>query len=419
MPLADEVERIAQVKAVDRAARSLQRAVLAEREDEARPVQAILQARGDDADDAFVERRIEDRERGLDRAAQREGAVDLRLGVLAHRRLERAPLAVDGVEHRRELVRARGVVAEQALDAERHVGQRPAAFRRGPIAKPKSAALAWRGSRPATANSAATPGCMRPARIRFSPCATRQRLLRSRRTTSATVPSATRSSKASSRGCAAQGELAALAQLGAKREQDIEGDADAGEVLAREGAARLVRIDDHVGGRQDDAAVALHRQVVVGDDDREPRRLRVGDAVEAGDAVVDGHQHVGALGEDEVDDLRRQPVAVDAPVGDDVRQRRRVGAEQAQAAQRDGAGGRAVAVVVGDDADAAAGADRIGEQDGGVVRAEQAGGRQQARQRVVELVGRRARRAPRTGAPAADARPPARAPTRCAAARRG
>ena len=90
-----------------------------------------------------------------------------------------APLAVDRVEHR-----ARARCARAASSVSRHSmpsvmsASRPAALRRGPIAKPKSNALARRGSRPATANSAATPGCMRPARIRFSPCATRRRLLR-------------------------------------------------------------------------------------------------------------------------------------------------------------------------------------------------------------------------------------------------
>ena len=64
-------------------------------------------------------------------------------------------------------------------------------------------APARRGSRPAAVNSAATPGCMRPARMRLSPCATSRRLLASSLTTSATVPSATRSSSASSLGCAA------------------------------------------------------------------------------------------------------------------------------------------------------------------------------------------------------------------------
>ena len=265
---------------------------------------------------------------------------------------------------------------------------RPAALSRGPRAKPKSPALAWRGSRPAAAKRAATPGCIRPARIRFRPWATRQRLLRSRRTTSATVPSATRSSSASSRGCSAGGELAALAQLGAQRQQHVEGDADAGELLAGEAAARLARIDDHVGLGQAHLAVDDRRQVVVGDHDREPVRRGMGDAFEAGDAVVDRQQHVGRFAlEREIDDRRRQAVAVDAPVGHDVGERRRLGAEHAQAAQHHGAGGGAVAVVVGDDADPAAGADRVGEQLRGRGRAEQARRRQQRRQAVVELVG--------------------------------
>ena len=81
--------------------------------------------------------------------------------------------------------------------------RRPAALMRGPMAKPKSALPARAGSRPATWNSARTPGCICPARMRLRPCATRRRLLASSRTTSATVPSATRSSRPSSLGCAA------------------------------------------------------------------------------------------------------------------------------------------------------------------------------------------------------------------------
>ena len=57
--------------------------------------------------------------------------------------------------------------------------KRPAALMRGPSAKPKSKPLARRASRPAALNSAATPGCIWPARMRFRPCATRRRLLAS------------------------------------------------------------------------------------------------------------------------------------------------------------------------------------------------------------------------------------------------
>ena len=101
--------------------------------------------------------------------------------------------------------------------------------------------MALRASRPATRNSAATPGCMRPARMRLMPCATRMRLLASSRTTSATVPSATRSSRLSSLGWVCGVEDAAPAQFGAQREQHVEHHADAGQVLAGEAAFGLVR----------------------------------------------------------------------------------------------------------------------------------------------------------------------------------
>ncbi|MCY1539410.1 hypothetical protein D9M68_749940 [compost metagenome] len=77
---------------------------------------------------------------------------------------------------------------------------RPAALMRGPSAKPKSKVVAAEAVRPAALNSAATPAGIAPARMRRRPCATRRRLLASSFTTSATVPSATRGSKASMRG---------------------------------------------------------------------------------------------------------------------------------------------------------------------------------------------------------------------------
>jgi hypothetical protein len=60
----------------------------------------------------------------------------------------------------------------------------------------------------------------------------------------------------------------------------------------------------------------------------------MGDAFEAGDAVVDGDQHVGAAWPfTQVDDRRRQPVAVDRAVGHDVVERAGSAPEHAQAAQ--------------------------------------------------------------------------------------
>mmetsp|Transcript_21614 Transcript_21614/g.51353 ORF Transcript_21614/g.51353 Transcript_21614/m.51353 type:complete len:205 (+) Transcript_21614:1358-1972(+) len=77
---------------------------------------------------------------------------------------------------------------------------RPAALMRGPSAKPRSKPWAWLASRLAALKRAITPGWPRPARMRLSPWATRRRLLASSRTTSATVPRATRSSRPSRRG---------------------------------------------------------------------------------------------------------------------------------------------------------------------------------------------------------------------------
>ena len=57
------------------------------------------------------------------RAARACSACEQRLGLLAHAGLDVAPLAVDRVEQLRQLGGARRVVGEQALDAERHVGQ--------------------------------------------------------------------------------------------------------------------------------------------------------------------------------------------------------------------------------------------------------------------------------------------------------
>jgi hypothetical protein len=82
------------------------------------------------------------------------------------------------------------------------------------------------------------------------------------------------------------------AQLGPQRQQHIEHHADAGNRLAGERAAGLVRVDDHIG-------LGQHRQlgggqVVVGHQHLQAECARAGHALDAGNAVVDGDQHVGA-----------------------------------------------------------------------------------------------------------------------------
>ena len=141
----------------------------------------------------------------------------------------------------------------------------------------------------------------------------------------------------------------------------------------------------------DTAALVHRRQVVVGDQHPQPGRTRMRHAGMAGDAVVHRHQHVGPLPgllrQRQVDDGRRQPVAVHRAVGHHVAQRGWLGPQQRQAAQRHGTGRGTVAVVVGDDADALALFDGVGQQPaGGGVALERIRG-QQAAQAVVQFVG--------------------------------
>ncbi|MPN36321.1 hypothetical protein SDC9_183830 [bioreactor metagenome] len=99
------------------------------------------------------------------------------------------------------MVRARaGSSVSRHSTPRRMSARRPAALRRGPSRKPRSKAVARFGSRPAALNRAAMPGCICPARMRLRPWLTRMRLLRSSLTTSATVPSATRSSRSAKLG---------------------------------------------------------------------------------------------------------------------------------------------------------------------------------------------------------------------------
>lgn len=148
-------------------------------------------------------------------------------------------------------------------------------------------------------------------------------------------------------------------------------------MLARERAAGLVRVDDRARGGQRVAG-----QVVVGHEHVDAACIRGFDARHARDPVVDGDQQVGLAGGREFDDLGREPVAVFEAVRHQVVDLR---AEHPQAAHRDRTGGRAVAVVVGDDQQAPLVGDRIGEQRRGVRAAFQFGGRHEARERGLDV----------------------------------
>ena len=194
--------------------------------------------------------------------------------------------------------------------------RRPAAFRRGPS---REAQVEGGGARGFAAGNAeqrrdARHACG-PRACACRPCATRMRLLASSCTTSATVPSATRSSSASSCGWVCGVEHAAPAQFGAQGQQHVEHHADAGQVLAREAAAGLVGVDD----ARAPAGSVVGRQVMVGDDHLDAAPVGFGHAVDAGDAVVDRDDDVRALFRcGQRDDFRRQAIAVLEAVGHDV-----------------------------------------------------------------------------------------------------
>ena len=103
--------------------------------------------------------------------------------------------------------------------------------------------------------------------------------------------------------------------------------------------------------------------MVVGDKHAHAERVRVRDALERGDAVVDGDEHAGLARRRLVHDLRRDAVAVLGAVRDDVVDER---AHGPQRLHRHGARGRAVGVVVGDDEELLAPRDRIGEENRGL-----------------------------------------------------
>ena len=108
----------------------------------------------------------------------------------------------------------------------------------------------------------------RPA-MTFRPCVTNARLSPCSEATSATVPSATRSSRSMSFGSARSAKKPRAAKLADQRDAEQEGHADRGEMAMRGAVARFVEpvgIDQRVG----DAAAGSR----IGDGRRRSRRAR-------------------------------------------------------------------------------------------------------------------------------------------------
>ncbi|MNF82912.1 hypothetical protein D3C84_652230 [compost metagenome] len=133
-----------------------------------------------------------------------------------------------------------------------------------------------------------------------------------------------------------------LAQARTQRQQHIEDHPDPGHGLARKLAAQLIGIDDGIRRRQ-----LGPRQVVIGDQHHQPRRLGRRHALDAGDAVVHGDQQLRLALQRHRDYFRGQAVAILETVRHQVVDMGR--AEHAQTEHANRAGGGAIGIEVADD----------------------------------------------------------------------
>ncbi len=85
-----------------------------------------------------------------------------------------------------------------------------------------------------------------------------------------------------------QRQIGREAEGGDERLRQLERDAGAAEILVLRRAVGAARIEHRASGRQ-----RLPGEMVVGDDDLDPRRARRGDAVHRRDAAVAGNDHAG------------------------------------------------------------------------------------------------------------------------------
>ena len=100
---------------------------------------------------------------------------------------------------------------------------------------------------------------------------------------------------------------ASLTQRLADSHEGVEHHAHTGQIFGRKIATRLVRVHDGIGGWQ-----CVTGQVVIGNDDLHPQGLCMGNAINAGDAVVDRDEQVGfaaVILSDKIDDSRCEAVA--------------------------------------------------------------------------------------------------------------
>ena len=149
------------------------------------------------------------------------------------------------------------------------------------------------------------------------------------------------------------GEVAGLAQGGAHRAGDVEGEAHRGQAAEREARVVAEGVDEGVRGVRGDGipdGLGGRRRrhgVVIDDDDVDVALAGDGDGVEVAGAAIAGDDELGAAVQEGGGHLGREAVALIA-----VRHRRLdAGADRAEEAGEQRRGGHAVDVVVAEDAD--------------------------------------------------------------------
>ena len=382
MALGQQIQGVAQMKTRNRTARSLEFMRLAGRaaggKHEGRPMPCVLDARGHDAHYALVKPLVKYANGGRRHGVGIEQLAGQGQGMFAHAAFGVAPLAVDGVELLCERCGMGRVVAEQEFDAEPHIGQ-PSG---GVDARPQGKAQIERGS-----GLYRTPGHGKQGghacRLLAAPDALQA--LRHQAPVVGVEPHHI--------GHGAQGhqrqqgvqpglflgrKSASAAQFAAQCQQHVKHHAYAGQVLACERAVGQIGIDQRVGSRQ-----CIPRQMVVGDDDLQAQRLCVAHAFHTGNTVVHREKQLCAQGVHAVGNGGGQAIAIAYAVGHQIAGL--LCTEQAQAAQRNGAGRGTVAVVIGNHADVPVGGNGVCQQVRRLFGPGQIARRQQMGQVIVNL----------------------------------
>ena len=225
----------------DRAARALADAVLAERDDDGRAAELLLEPPGDDADHAGMPaRRGDERDRAIALARRQSASAASQTAASIARRSSFSRSSSAAIA-----ARFVGILGGQQPHAEVRLAD-PAA---GIDPRPEREAEIGAGRR---ARSAAPPRRARRGRhcarraITFSPWATKARLRPRSWATSATVPSATRSSRSISFGSSRPAKKPRARNVRSKAAPSRKAHADRGEMAVRGASSALVepvRID--------------------------------------------------------------------------------------------------------------------------------------------------------------------------------